>query len=390
MSVLGFGRTSLFNVWLVAAATLLAACLLVLVGIEKAAEAAFPGVNGKIAFISSRDGNNEIYIMDGDGSNQTRLTNNPADENAPAWSPDGSKIAFASSRDGNYEIYAMDADASNVVRLTNNLDIDFTPAWSPDGSKIAFHRNRAGDFEINVMNADGSNQTNLTNTPAVQDDEVLPAWSADGSKITFRITRDGNNEIYAMGSDGTNRTNLTNNPALDDFPDWGPTTADTTLPILELPEDIIVNATTADGAQVTFDVSATDNTDPNPVVNCSPVSGSAFPIGTTSVTCTATDNSGNKVSGSFSVTLKGATDQISDLKVLVTSLALPAGTTTSLQTKLNEALSAANGGDTASACTALNDFISQVRAQAGKKKLSAQDAQDLIPEAQRIQAVLGC
>jgi Tol biopolymer transport system component len=478
MSVLGFGRTSLFNVWLVAAATLLAACLLVLVGIEKAAEAAFPGVNGKIAFISSRDGNNEIYIMDGDGSNQTRLTNNsaddrapawsadgskiafrssrdgnneiyvmdgdgsnqtrltnnPADENAPAWSPDGSKIAFASSRDGNYEIYAMDADASNVVRLTNNLDIDFTPAWSPDGSKIAFHRNRAGDFEINVMNADGSNQTNLTNnpsvdakpawspdgskiafhsnrdgdfeiyamnadgsnqtnltnTPAVQDDEVLPAWSADGSKITFRITRDGNNEIYAMGSDGTNRTNLTNNPALDDFPDWGPTTADTTLPILELPEDIIVNATTADGAQVTFDVSATDNTDPNPVVNCSPVSGSAFPIGTTSVTCTATDSSGNKVSGSFSVTLKGATDQISDLKVLVTSLALPAGTTTSLQTKLNEALSAANGGDTASACTALNDFISQVRAQAGKKKLSAQDAQDLIPEAQRIQAVLGC
>jgi dipeptidyl aminopeptidase/acylaminoacyl peptidase len=299
MSVLGFGRTSLFKVWLLAAATLLAACLLVLVGIEKAAEAAFPGVNGKIAFISSRDGNNEIYIMDGDGSNQTRLTNNSADDRAPAW-------------------------------------------------------------------------------------------SADGSKIAFRSSRDGNGEIYAMGSDGTNRTNLTNNPALDDFPDWGPTTADTTLPILELPEDIIVNATTADGAQVTFDVSATDNTDPNPVVNCSPVSGSAFPIETTPVTCTATDSSGNKVSGSFSVTLKGATDQISDLKVLVTSLALPAGTTTSLQAKLNEALSAANGGDTASACTALNDFISQVRAHAGKKKLSAQDAQDLIAEAQRIQAVLGC
>jgi WD40-like Beta Propeller Repeat/HYR domain len=299
MSVLGFGRTSLFKVWLVAAATLLAAYLLVLVGIEKAAEAEFPGVNGKIAFISSRDGNNEIYIMDGDGSNQTRLTNNSADDRAPAW-------------------------------------------------------------------------------------------SADGSKIAFRSSRDGNGEIYAMGSDGTNRTNLTNNPALDDFPDWGPTTADTTLPILELPEDIIVNATTADGAQVTFDVSATDNTDPNPVVNCSPVSGSAFPIGTTPVTCTATDSSGNKVSGSFSVTLKGATDQISDLKVLVTSLALPAGTTTSLQAKLNEALSAANGGDTASACTALNDFISQVRAHAGKKKLSAQDAQDLIAEAQRIQAVLGC
>ena len=69
---------------------------------------------------------------------------------------------------------------------------------------------------------------------------------------------------------------------------------------------------------------------------------------------------------------------------------LPAGTNTSLQAKLNDALSAANGGDTASACTALNDFISQVRAQAGKKKISAQDAEELIAEAQRIQEVLGC
>ena len=124
-------------------------------------------------------------------------------------------------------------------------------------------------------------------------------------------------------------------------------------------------------------------------MNCSPVSGSAFPIGTTPVTCTATDSSGNKVSGSFSVTLKGATDQISDLKVLVTSLRTP-GRDNHQPAKLNDALSAANGGDTASACTALSDVISQVRAQAGKKKLSAQDAQDLIAEAQRIQAVLGC
>jgi len=157
--------------------------------------------------------------------------------------------------------------------------------------------------------------------------------------------------------------------------------------MLELPEDIIANATTADGAQVTFEVSATDNTDPNPVVNCSHASGSTFSIGTTTVECTATDSSGNTASGSF--TVKGATDQISDLKVLVTSLPdLPAGTNTSLQAKLNDALSAANGGDTASACTALMDFISQVRAKAGKKKIGAQDAAKLITEAQRIQAVL--
>jgi hypothetical protein len=93
----------------------------------------------------------------------------------------------------------------------------------------------------------------------------------------------------------------------------------------------------------------------------------------------------------FAIYVTTVSDQISDLKELVTSLpGLPAGTNTSLQAKLNDALSAANGGDTASACTALNDFISQVRAQAGKKKISAQDAEELIAEAQRIQEVLGC
>lgn len=171
---------------------------------------------------------------------------------------------------------------------------------------------------------------------------------------------------------------------------FGNATADTTLPILELPDDITVNATTADGAHVAFDVSATDNSDPNPVVSCTPASGSLFPIGTTTVKCTATDSSGNEASDSFNVTVKGATDQISDIKELVTSLALPAGIDTSLQVKLNDALSAANGADTASACTALKDFISQVRAQQGKKKISVQDADELIAEAVRIQAVLGC
>jgi hypothetical protein len=172
---------------------------------------------------------------------------------------------------------------------------------------------------------------------------------------------------------------------------FGSATADTTPPTLELPEEgITVNATTADGALVTFEVSAIDNMDPDPVVSCTPASGSTFPIGTTTIQCTATDIRGNTASGSFNVTVKGATDQISDIKVLVTSLALPAGTNISLQAKLDDAVSAANGGDTASACTALKDFISQVRAQQGKKKISVQDAEELIVEAQRIQAVLGC
>ena len=85
----------------------------------------------KIAFTSNRDGLTEIYIMNVDGSEQTRLTNNDAFDGAPSFSPDGSKIAFASNRDGNYEIYIMNADGSEQIRLTNNDAFDGEPSFSP-------------------------------------------------------------------------------------------------------------------------------------------------------------------------------------------------------------------------------------------------------------------
>ena len=92
----------------------------------------------KIAFVSNEDGNQEIYVMDADGSNPTRLTNNPDVDTQPNWSPDGAGLVFVSERDGNQEIYVMNADGSNPTRLTNNSDVDFLPAWSPDGTSIAF------------------------------------------------------------------------------------------------------------------------------------------------------------------------------------------------------------------------------------------------------------
>jgi Tol biopolymer transport system component len=91
-----------------------------------------PTLDGtKIAFQSDRDGNFEIYVMDADGSDPVNLTNNPAYDAQPAWSPDGTRIAFHSYRDGNYEIYVMGADGSNPVRLTDNPEGDGYPAWSP-------------------------------------------------------------------------------------------------------------------------------------------------------------------------------------------------------------------------------------------------------------------
>ena len=182
-------------------------------------------IKGRIAFYSNRDGNNEIYVMNGDGSGLTNLTDNPADDIGPVWSPDGKKIIFLSNRDGNTEIYVMNADGSHQTNLTNNPANDGSGSpenldWSPDGKKIAFATDRDGNWEIYVMNADGSAQTNLTHNPA--SDDYFPKWSADGKQIGFTTGRDGNDEIYLMSADGSNQTRLTHNSGDDAFLRWSP------------------------------------------------------------------------------------------------------------------------------------------------------------------------
>jgi Tol biopolymer transport system component len=204
--------------WL-AGCVLLATLVLVSGAALGTAEAAFPGSNGKIAFMSDRDGNLEIYVMNADGTGQTNLTNNAAEDLEPAWSPDGSKIAFTSRRSGNYDVYVMNADGSNPVNLTNDSAYDAEAAWSPDGSKIAFTSLRSGNYETYAMNADGSGVTNLTNNPAL---ERFPAWSPTGTMIAFMRPRDGNDEVYVMNADGSGQANVTNDAAQDWLPSWSP------------------------------------------------------------------------------------------------------------------------------------------------------------------------
>jgi hypothetical protein len=228
-----------------------------LVGTGAAEGNAFPGGNGKIAFVSNRDGNNEIYTMNPNGTLQTRLTNNAASDIRPAWSPDGTKIAFESLRDtATGEIYVMNADGNGVTRLTNDVVEDHSPAWSPDGtkiavdraddifvmnsdgtgaidltnsaanegksswspdgSKIAFESDAAGNFDVFVMNANGSSPTNLTAASAVNDGE--PVWSPDGTKIAYG----SGTEVFTMNADGTGKTNRTGNAASDANPAWSP------------------------------------------------------------------------------------------------------------------------------------------------------------------------
>ncbi|HEX9886526.1 MAG TPA: hypothetical protein VGA70_08565, partial [Longimicrobiales bacterium] len=135
---------------------------------------------GRIAFHSTRAGGAiDIYVMDADGSNITRITSLTSHNTSPAWSPDGTRIAFNSSREGlQDDIYVMEADGSNQTRLTFDSADDFEPSWSPDGTKIAFasERDDSQAREIYVMDADGSNLTRLTNNAA---DDLSPNWSPD-------------------------------------------------------------------------------------------------------------------------------------------------------------------------------------------------------------------
>jgi Tol biopolymer transport system component len=113
--------------WTVAGLVTVAVLVIALATTLRPSLAAFPGANGKIIFTSDRDGNDEIYVMNTDGSGQTNLTNNPATDSRPAWSPDGLKIVFTSSRDDNSEIYVMNADGSGQTRLTTNPATDISP-----------------------------------------------------------------------------------------------------------------------------------------------------------------------------------------------------------------------------------------------------------------------
>jgi len=230
----------------------------------------------RIAFVSDRHGNWELYLVHVGTLQETRVTESDAADEQPAWTPGGDLLAFASNRDrqGCRNLYLIHPETKQVTRVTFRIKgCDLFPSWtpttikgeiskkvvfasdrddgkgeiyvvnidtfaftrvtfregqpdlhptiSPDGSKIAFQSFVEGNWEIFVMDSDGRNIKQLTFNPA---DDVQPAWSPDGQRIAFASKRDGNWEIYTMDPEGRNIKNLTLNVADDMKPTWSPDT----------------------------------------------------------------------------------------------------------------------------------------------------------------------
>jgi Tol biopolymer transport system component len=211
----------------------------------------------KIAFARGNGLRTDIYVVNPDGTRETRLTQTREDESNPVFSPDGEKIAFIRASDQNdidqieKDIYVINPDGTGQRRLTHieaqGFRTDFASsllAWSPDGKKIAYADSSDGTADIYTMDVDGTNRMRLTNTePSAHRLTGIndPAWSPDGKKIAFQrvyeVQESGSasaddtpgvdtstiSEIYVMNADGTDLRKLPIYVYPDEgFPAWSP------------------------------------------------------------------------------------------------------------------------------------------------------------------------
>lgn len=174
----------------------------------------------KIVFISNRDGNDELYMMDFDGYNKTRLTFNKLRDYMPAWSADGKKIAYTSYRSHKASLFILNPYQGKITEVISK-GTNFSPAFSADGKKLAFCSTAdEGNPEIYVTTSDGQRIKRLTFNKAI---DTAPSWSPTSREIAFTSDRGGTPQIYIMDAEGSNVRRVSFGGNYHDAPTWSPT-----------------------------------------------------------------------------------------------------------------------------------------------------------------------
>lgn len=360
----------------------------------------------------------EIVVYDRLSSVSTRLTDDAAADTFPAVSPDGSVIVWEKCESGVCDIWQATVSGSTWTTSQVTAGEDTSQRPQTNGDVVVYSSIRDGESGIYWQPVSGGAEQKLQ-LPGEQRDpfisgNLISFTSEQHDPVAGMVAQDimvydlENNTYYritdtpdvderlsdiAVGSDGVVRVVYTSEDASGDRDIhafiFNLPSEDMTPPTLTLPGTIVVDATSTSGAVVDYTVSAVDDIDENPTVNCQPAPGSTFPGGTTTVTCSAIDDAGNQSEGSFSVTVLDAEQQLDELQHLIASFDLERGTQNSLSAKLGAVDRALAVGNTHTACNELNAFSNSVNAQAGKT-LTTDQAFVLLEDVARVKAAAGC
>ncbi len=172
---------------------------------------------GSIVYALHQNGNTDLYALNIGESEQIRLTNDSAVDEAPAWSPDGRRIAFTSSRSGNDDIYILELQSGEVSQITTQAGYDGQPSWSPDGEWLVYESYQDSNLDIYIVRVDLSQDPiRLTENPGP---DMAPHWSPSTREIVWSGMRDNQFDIWLMSLDsvGDSRAvNLTQSAGIDE------------------------------------------------------------------------------------------------------------------------------------------------------------------------------